>query len=120
MSKATLAKREKQEIQTTETTEQVKRTPRLRVPYVTYDYDEANEVVTLTVEMPGISKEDVEVRIQENTLTIKGLNDRRFFKRTFQFRNNLNPEFVSASMENGILTVTIRPSETESHVVTVN
>ncbi len=119
MSESKLAKRETQEIQTTESTSPTTRTPPLRVPRVTVTRNEKTDVYTIVAEMPGIGKDDVEIKLKENELTIKGLNDHRFFKRTFTFRYPIRPEDVDASMVNGILTLTVKPYEGEVHTIKV-
>lgn len=113
MAEAAMVKKENKEI--TET----KKTPALRVPRVTYEEDSAKESLTLFIEMPGIGKKDVELSIKENSMTVKGLNDRRFFKRTFTFRKPINPDDVEATMKNGILKVTIKPKEPEAHTIKI-
>ncbi len=113
MSETAMVKKENKEMAET------KKTPPLRTPRVTVDQDQANESFTLYIEMPGIGKKDVELSIKENTMTVKGLNDRRFFKRTFTFRKPINPDDVEASMKNGILTVTVKPKEPEAHTIKI-
>lgn len=119
MAETKLATRESQEIQTSESTSTSMRTPPLRIPRVTVTRNEKTEVYTIVAEMPGIGKDDVEIKLKDNELIIKGLNDHRFFKRTFTFRYPIRPEDVDASMVNGILTLTVKPYEGEAHVIKV-
>ncbi len=119
MAETQLAKRETQEITTTEEKKVDTRTPPLRIPRVTVTRNEKTEVYTIVAEMPGIGKDDVEIKLKDNELTIKGLNDHRFFKRTFTFRYPIRPEDVDANMVNGILTLTVKPYEGESHIIKV-
>ena len=91
--------------------------------------EETDSAYVLTVEMPGLSKKDVEVLLEGDTLTIKGERvadkdekaEKGFlrreirstkFERSFSLGNEVDPEDIKAKMEDGILTVTLsRKSE---------
>jgi HSP20 family protein len=81
--------------------------------------DEHN--VTLKIEVPGIDEKDIDVRIENNTLTIHG--ERKFekeekeenyrrverqygsFTRTFTLPNTIDQESVQANYDKGVLNV---------------
>jgi len=83
-------------------------------------YETENELV-LAAEVPGLSEKDVEIKIEDNTLTLKG--ERRFeketkeenyhriersygsFYRAFTLPNSIDPEKIQAEHENGVLKV---------------
>ena len=86
--------------------------------------------VTLRAELPGLSKEDVQLTINDgNLLTFKGTktqhvveegttiirNERTFgsFSRTFVLPENINTETINATFENGVLTVNIEKVQPE-------
>ena len=103
-------------------------------PSVDVSEDDSNYVVT--AELPGTKREDVTVELEEDVLTIRGekrnereekKEKRRFversygtFSRSFTLPSIADPERVSASFKDGVLTVTIgkRP-ETKPRVVDV-
>ena len=78
--------------------------------------------MTTTFELPGLSKENVNIDVQNNVLTVSGeskfdsgrdeggyaVRERRFgkFSRSVPLPQGIKPEDIKASMENGILTVT--------------
>ncbi|KAF8069191.1 small heat shock protein [Lyophyllum atratum] len=86
-----------------------------------HENEEKNKV-TATFELPGMKKEDVSIDLQNGRLTISAeakiseeheesgyaVRERRFGKvsRTLQLPVGVKEEEISASMENGILTVT--------------
>ena len=87
---------------------------------------ETDNAYVLTLEMPGLSREDVEVSYEGETLIVKGekhekKEDREAkngvvrreyhskFERTFNVYG-IDPDQVSAKMENGILVVTLPKS----------
>lgn len=81
-----------------------------------------NELV-LTLELPGMTKKDVEVAFEEGVLTIRGektetrkegdeerkyhLWERTYgsFTRSFTLPNTVDPTAIAAAFENGILTI---------------
>ena len=85
-------------------------------------YETENEIV-LTAEVPGIEEKDIEIKIEDNTLTLRG--ERMFtkeakeenyhrlersygaFYRAFTLPNSVDPENIKAENENGILRVTM-------------
>ena len=85
-------------------------------------YEDAQKLV-LKLEVPGISPEDLDVRVEGRTLTIKGERkfeaeekeenfhriERRYgsFVRSFTLPNTVNTEDVAASSADGVLSLTL-------------
>ena len=82
----------------------------------------------LTAEMPGIPAKDIEVKLSNNRLTVRGeksetreeksdhqhyVSERRFgsFRRSFDLPDGVDREKIEARFENGILTVLMPKSE---------
>lgn len=101
-----------------ETGQLATRTPRTNV-------QETENAYVLTLEMPGLSREDVEVSYENDTLIVKGDREEKTenketrgvvrreyhsrFERSFNV-HGIDSEQVSAKMENGILVVTLPKS----------
>lgn len=91
------------------------------------DIFETEQNVVLKAELPGIDPKDVEVRVENNTLFLKG--QRKFesevkeenyhriersygsFTRTFALPGTVNAENVSADYKGGVLTLTMPKRE---------
>lgn len=100
-------------------------TDMLRTP--TADVMETKEDIRITIELPGMRTEDVEVNLENNLLTISGekrearreeegrwhLSERRYgrFSRSFVLPRDVDQDRVAADFKNGILSVTIPKSE---------
>ena len=101
------------------------------------DIHETSEGITLTADMPGVSKERLDLRVEANTLLVEGriqigLQDRMeplyadvrstLFRRSFVLSNELDTEKIEANLKDGILTVRIpkraelRPKRIEVNV----
>jgi len=91
-------------------------------------YETENELV-IKADMPDINEKDLDIRVENNTLTIRG--ERKFeqtvkednylriernygsFSRSFGFPNTVNTEAIKAEYKNGVLTVEL-PKSAES------
>ncbi len=104
-------------------------------PAVDVYEDEHN--VTLKIEVPGIDEKDIDVRIENNTLTVNGERkfekdekeenyrrvERRYgsFSRTFTLPNTIDSESVSANYEKGVLKITLaKKAEAKPKQIKVN
>jgi HSP20 family protein len=104
-------------------------------PAVDVYEDEHN--VTLKIEVPGIDEKDIDVRIENNTLTVHGErkiekeekeeNYRRVerqygsFTRTFNLPPTVDPEKVRADYDKGVLQITLpKKAEAKPKQVKVN
>jgi HSP20 family protein len=104
-------------------------------------YETENELV-VKADLPDVSEKDLDVRIENNTLTIRG--ERKFekkveeenylrvertygsFSRSFSLPNTVNSEAIKADYKNGVLTVTLpkraesKPKQVKVNVTTGN
>jgi len=72
--------------------------------FVKTDTDE----LIVTVEMPGINKEDIELDVTENNLLISTPNTERKYRASMDLKAPVDPDSAKASYKNGILSVTLR------------
>ena len=101
------------------------------------DVYEDEHKVTLKLEVPGIKEEDLDVRLENNTLTVRG--ERRFekeekeenfhrierrygsFARSFALPSTLDTENVHAKYENGVLAIELaKRAEAKPKQIKVN
>jgi HSP20 family protein len=91
------------------------------------DVREEGDAFVFTADLPGLSKDEVEVTFEENVLTIAGersLHDegeqgqyrrveRRYgkFTRSFSLPGQVDAQKVQGAFENGVLTVTVPKAE---------
>ena len=104
-------------------------------PAVDVYEDEHN--VTLKIEVPGIDEKDIDVRVENNTLTVHGErkiekeekeeNYRRVerqygsFTRTFNLPQTVDTEKVSATYDKGVLKITLpKKAEAKPKQIKVN
>ena len=91
------------------------------------DVYEDEHKVALKLEIPGINQEDLDISLENNTLSVHGERkfekeekeenfhriERRYgsFARSFSLPNTLDPESVRASYENGMLKIELAKRE---------
>jgi HSP20 family protein len=91
------------------------------------DVRETDEALTLFVELPGIKREDVDITVEDRTLTVRG--ERKFeqdverenyhrieraygtFTRTFTLPANVHSDNVKAAFADGVLTIELPKAE---------
>ena len=103
------------------------------------DISERKDAYVLTVELPGVKVEDLEIAFQDGLLTIQGeraltqdspdeqfhVLERRygFFRRSITLPPHVKPDAIEASSEDGVLRVVVpkveevRPKRIEVHAV---
>lgn len=92
------------------------------------DVVETEREIRVVTEMPGLKRDNIEVDVENNVLTIRGekreertegedgrfhLSERRYgtFTRSFVLPSSVDAENIQASFEDGVLRVTIPKSE---------
>ena len=97
---------------------------------------ETDKTIEVSAEMPGLERKDVEISIDDDTLTIRGekkveesqkdkniqLSERSYgvFYRVLQLPSGIDPSSVQACMSNGILKVAIpKPAKSEPKKIEV-
>jgi len=98
------------------------------------DIFETNNDIVLKAELPGVDPKDVEVRVEDNTLYLKG--ERKFekevkeqnyhrversygtFARSFSLPNSISADKVKAEFKDGLLSITM-PKREEAKPKTV-
>lgn len=91
------------------------------------DIQETGDGYRLLAELPGLTKEDIQITLENNVLRLTG--ERKFerdvkkesfhriertygtFSRAFALPQQVNPEGVQATFENGVLTITVPKAE---------
>ncbi|HIH97052.1 MAG TPA: Hsp20/alpha crystallin family protein [Thermoplasmata archaeon] len=78
------------------------------------DIIEGKEDVSITVEIPGVEKNNVDLRTTEDTLEIKVDAERRKYHKVIDLPCKVLPKTTKATYKNGILDVVIKRSEKDN------
>jgi HSP20 family protein len=99
------------------------------------EISETDKAIEVSAEMPGLERKDLEISIEDDTLTIRGekteesqkdknvqLSERSYgvFLRVLQLPSGIDPSSVQATMSNGILKIVIpKPAKPEPKKIKV-
>ena len=103
------------------------------------DVAETEKEIEITAELPGLEREDVEISLEDDMLTIRGekkveaeqgdkkdrnhhLSERSYgvFYRVLQLPPGIDPSTVKATLSNGVLKVTIpKPARSQAKKIEV-
>jgi HSP20 family protein len=101
------------------------------------EISETDKAIEVSAEMPGLERKDVEISIEDDTLTIRGEkkieeddnkdknvqhSERSYgvFLRVLQLPPGIDPASVQATMSNGVLKITIpKPAKPEPKKIEV-
>ena len=90
------------------------------------DIFETEENLTVVLEMPGVSKDNVDVSVDNGVLSIEGRIDFQKYdglrpvyseynvgpyRRSFRLSNQVDPSKIAAEMQDGIITLTLPKAE---------
>ena len=86
-------------------------------------YENGNQEIVLQAELPGLKREDIDLRVENNTLTLRGERkhdtevkqeqyhrvERSYgaFTRSFSLPNRIDTEKVRAEFKDGVLSITL-------------
>lgn len=73
---------------------------------------ETDEQFVLSLDLPGLNREDIKVEVNNNILSISGeRKERGQFSRSFKVPNTVRTDKVQASYENGVLELSLPKAE---------
>ncbi len=87
------------------------------------DIIEGDEEVTITVEMPGVEKEDIDLKVTKDSIEIKVDNPNRKYHKIIDLPCEVKPATTKATYKNGVLDMAIkrkkRKKEGETYHVSI-
>jgi HSP20 family protein len=90
------------------------------------DVFETDEALTVLLEMPGVKKENVDIQLENDVITVEGRVDFSNyeglqplyteynvgnFRRSFQVSSKIDQERISAELKEGVMTLVLPKSE---------
>jgi HSP20 family molecular chaperone IbpA len=90
------------------------------------DIYETDDALTVVMEMPGVEKKDVDVNVEDDVVRVEGRIDFAkyegleplyteynvgHFARSFSLSNKIDQQQISAQLEDGVLTLTLKKAK---------
>jgi len=78
----------------------------------TMSYENREKDIVFTIDMPGVSKKDIDINIEEHSITVKAENGgKRKYNYSRKFKPAVDPESAKATFTNGVLDITVTKKE---------
>ena len=74
----------------------------------------------LTLEVPGFSREDLNLTVKEGTLVVEMKRESKKKKATYRLGKNIDQDNIKAVCKDGLLTVTCPVRQPETKTISVN
>ena len=80
----------------------------------TMSYEDRDKDIVFTIDMPGVSKKDIDINIEEHSITVKAENGgKRKYNYSRKFKPAVDTESAKATFTNGVLDITVTKLESK-------
>ena len=80
----------------------------------TMSYEDREKDIVFTIDLPGVSKKDINVNIEPNSITVKAENgDKRKYNYSRRFKPTVDVDSAKATFKNGVLDITVSKVDTK-------
>ena len=80
----------------------------------TMSYEDRDKDIVFTIDMPGVAKKDIDINIEEHSITVKAENGgKRKYNYSRKFKPAVDPETAKATFTNGVLDITVTKVESK-------
>ena len=80
----------------------------------TMSYEDRDKDIVFTIDMPGVAKKDIDINIEEHTISVKAENGgKRKYNYSRKFKPAVDPDSAKATFMNGVLDITVTKIESK-------
>ena len=80
----------------------------------TMSYEDRDKDIVFTIDMPGVSKKDIDIEIEEHSIKVSAENGgKRKYNYSRKFKPAVDPESAKATFTNGVLDITVTKLESK-------
>lgn len=94
--------------------------PMLEQPYSQVIYDKDTQTWTVEIELPGMEKKNVDIKIVDSNLVVQARNDEREYSVRYYLGKEIDKDSIEATMENGLLIIKAKLLTPEEKVISIN
>ena len=74
----------------------------------TMSYEDREKDIVFTIDLPGVSKKDIDINIEPNSITVKAENGgKRKYNYNRRFKPTVDVDSAKATFKNGVLDITV-------------
>ena len=75
----------------------------------TMSYEDRDKDIVFTIDMPGVSKKDIDIEIEEHSIKVSAENGgKRKYNYSRKFKPAVDPKSAKATFTNGVLDITVK------------
>ena len=86
-------------------------TSEVREPFVDVIYDDTNNEVKIIAEMPGVTRDKIDVEASADSVHIRAEDHNRKYETTVPLNAKIDPKSAKASYKNGVLEIRFKTKE---------
>ena len=80
----------------------------------TMSYENRDKDIVFTIDMPGVSKKDIDIEIEEHSIKVSAENGgKRRYNYNRKFKPAVDPKSAKATFTNGVLDITVTKLESK-------
>ena len=81
----------------------------------TMSYEERDKDIVFTIDMPGVDKKDIDVKVEDHSISVKAENGgKRKYNYNRKFKPTVDIDSAVATFKNGVLDITLTKIEEAS------
>jgi len=81
----------------------------------TMSYEEREKDIVFTIDMPGVEKKDIDIKVEDHSITVKAENGgSRKYNYSRKFKPTVDIDSAVATFKNGVLDITLTKIEEAS------
>ena len=78
----------------------------------TMSYEDRDKDIVFTIDMPGVAKKDIDIKVEPNSITVKAENGgKRKYNYSRKFKPSVDVDSAKATFKNGVLDISIKKTE---------
>ena len=86
--------------------------PQVRKHEGTMSYEERDKDIVFTIDMPGVEKKDIDVKVEDHSISVKAENGgKRKYNYSRKFKPTVDIDSAVATFKNGVLDITLTKIE---------
>ena len=79
----------------------------------TMSYEDRDKDIVFTIDLPGVSKKDINVNVEPNAISVKAENGgKRKYNYSRKFKPTIDVDSAKATFKNGVLDITVTKLDT--------
>ena len=71
-------------------------------------YEDREKDIVFTIDMPGVEKKDIDISVDEHSITVKSESNGRRYNYNRKFKPTVDVNSANATFKNGVLDIVIK------------